>query len=94
MATAATTSEHDKVSAPNDLSRSPERPVVDAQTQTPAAAAKSTAAPPPGRVPSFRQARSIQFPQTPWPNRGFQALPLLATFHLGSRVRQNRLFRA
>jgi hypothetical protein len=50
LATAATNSDHDQVSAPNDLSRSPERPVVDAQTQTPAAAAKSTAAPPSGRA--------------------------------------------
>ena len=48
VATAATTSEHDKVSAPNDLSRSPERPVADAQTETPVATAKSTAAPPSG----------------------------------------------
>ena len=43
LATAATNSGHDQVSAPNDLSRSPERPVVDAQTQTPLAAAKSAA---------------------------------------------------
>ena len=43
LATAATNSGHDQVSAPNDLSRSPERPVVDTQTQTPVAAAKSTA---------------------------------------------------
>jgi branched-chain amino acid transport system substrate-binding protein len=48
VATAATTSEHDKVSAPNDLSRSPERPVAETQTETPLATAKSTAAPPSG----------------------------------------------
>ena len=47
-ATAATTSDHDKVSAPNDLSRSPERPVADTQTETPVATAESTAAPPSG----------------------------------------------
>ena len=45
LATAATNSDHDQVSAPNDLSRSPERPVVDTQTQTPVASAKSTAGP-------------------------------------------------
>ena len=50
LATAATNSDHDQVSAPNDLSRSPERPVVDTQTQTPVAAAKSTAGPPSGRA--------------------------------------------
>jgi branched-chain amino acid transport system substrate-binding protein len=43
LATAATNSGHDQVSAPNDLSRSPERPVVDTPTQTPVAAAKSAA---------------------------------------------------
>ena len=48
VATAATTSEHDKVSAPNDLSRSPERPVAETPTETPLATAKSTAAPPSG----------------------------------------------
>src|SRR6202041_1907607 len=47
-ATAAKTSEHDKVSAPNDLSRSPERPVAETPTETPLATAKSTAAPPSG----------------------------------------------
>ena len=46
LATAATNSDHDRVSAPNDLSRSPERPVVDTHTQTPVAAARSIAAPP------------------------------------------------
>src|SRR3984885_7704196 len=46
VSTAATTSEHDKVSAPNDLSRSPERPVAETPTETPLATAKSTAAPP------------------------------------------------
>ena len=45
LATAATNSDHDQVSAPNDLSRSPERPVVDTPTQTPLVAAKSIAAP-------------------------------------------------
>ena len=48
-ATAATTSDHDKVSTPNDLSRSPERLVADTQTETPVATAESTAAPPAGR---------------------------------------------
>jgi ABC-type branched-subunit amino acid transport system substrate-binding protein len=48
VATAAKTSEHDKVSAPNDLSRSPERPVAETPTETPLATAKSTAAPPSG----------------------------------------------
>jgi branched-chain amino acid transport system substrate-binding protein len=43
LATAATNSNHNQVSAPNDLSRSPERPVVDTPTQTPVAAAKSAA---------------------------------------------------
>jgi branched-chain amino acid transport system substrate-binding protein len=47
-ATAATTSDHDKVSGPNDLSRSPERPVADTQTETPVATAESIAAPPSG----------------------------------------------
>ena len=50
LATAATNSDHDQVSASNDLSRSPGRPVVDTPTQTPVAAAKSIAAPPPGRA--------------------------------------------
>jgi branched-chain amino acid transport system substrate-binding protein len=45
LATAATNSNHNQVSAPNDLSRSPERPVVDTQTQTPLVAAKSITAP-------------------------------------------------
>jgi hypothetical protein len=45
LATApATDSGHDQVSAPNDLSRPPERPVVDTQTQAAVAAAKSMAA--------------------------------------------------
>jgi branched-chain amino acid transport system substrate-binding protein len=57
VATAATTSDHDKVSTPNDLSRSPERPVVDTQTETPVATAKSTAAPPSG--PAVLSAVSI-----------------------------------
>jgi branched-chain amino acid transport system substrate-binding protein len=57
VATAATTSDHDKLSAPNDLSRSPERPVVDTQTETPVATAKSTAAPPSG--PAVLSAVSI-----------------------------------
>jgi branched-chain amino acid transport system substrate-binding protein len=57
VATAVTTSDHDKVSAPNDLSRSPERPVVDTQTETPVATAKSTAAPPSG--PAVLSAVSI-----------------------------------
>jgi len=43
LATAATSSDHDQVSAPNDLSRSLERPVMEAQS--PVAAAKSIAAP-------------------------------------------------
>ena len=93
-ATAATTSDHDKVSTPNDLSRSPERLVADTQTETPVATAESTAAPPSGRAAVLSAGSIIQFPQTPRPNRGFQALPLLATFHLGSRMGQNRLFRA
>jgi branched-chain amino acid transport system substrate-binding protein len=45
LATATTNSDHNQVSAPNDLSRWPERPVVDTQTQTPVAAAKSITAP-------------------------------------------------
>jgi ABC-type branched-subunit amino acid transport system substrate-binding protein len=57
VATAATTSDHDKVSTPNDLSRSPERPVPDTQTETPVATAKSTAAPPSG--PAVLSAVSI-----------------------------------
>jgi branched-chain amino acid transport system substrate-binding protein len=57
VATAVTTSDHDKVSAPNDLSRSPERPVPDTQTETPVATAKSTAAPPSG--PAVLSAVSI-----------------------------------
>ena len=57
VATAATTSDHDKLSAPNDLSRSPERPVPDTQTETPVATAKSTAAPPSG--PAVLSAVSI-----------------------------------
>jgi ABC-type branched-subunit amino acid transport system substrate-binding protein len=44
LATAATSSDHDQASAPNGLSPSPERPVVDAQTQTPVAAAPQTTA--------------------------------------------------
>jgi branched-chain amino acid transport system substrate-binding protein len=43
LATAATNSDHNQVSAPNDLSRLPERLVVDTQTQTPVVAAKSGA---------------------------------------------------
>jgi branched-chain amino acid transport system substrate-binding protein len=43
LATAATNSDHDQASAPNDLSR-PERAVADTQTQAPVAATKSTAA--------------------------------------------------
>ena len=57
VATAVTTSDHDKVSAPNDLSRSPERPVAVTQTETPVATAKSTAAPPSG--PAVLSAVSI-----------------------------------
>jgi ABC-type branched-subunit amino acid transport system substrate-binding protein len=57
VATAATTSDHDKVSTPNELSRSPERPVPDTQTETPVATAKSTAAPPSG--PAVLSAVSI-----------------------------------
>jgi hypothetical protein len=44
-ATAATSSHRDQVSAPNDLSRSPERSVAETQTKAPVAAAKSIAAP-------------------------------------------------
>ena len=94
LATSATNSEHDQVSAPIDSSRPPERSVVNTQTQTPVAAAKSTAVPPPGRPPSLRQARSIYFPRPLWPIRGFQRRAPLATFHLGSPTGQNRLFRA
>jgi ABC-type branched-subunit amino acid transport system substrate-binding protein len=43
-ALATTNSDHGQLSAPNDLSRSPERPVADAQTQAPVVAAKPTAA--------------------------------------------------
>ena len=57
VATAVTTSDHDKVSTPNDLRRSPERPVPDTQTETPVATAKSTAAPPSG--PAVLSAVSI-----------------------------------
>lgn len=45
LAPAAANSGHDEALARNDLSRSPERLVLDAQTQTPIAAAKSIAAP-------------------------------------------------
>jgi branched-chain amino acid transport system substrate-binding protein len=45
LATTATSSDHDQASASNDLSRPPERPAVDTQTQTPDAAATSSAAP-------------------------------------------------
>ena len=45
LAPAATNSDHAQASAPNELSRSPERPVVDTQTPTPVAPAKSIAAP-------------------------------------------------
>ena len=45
LATAATNLDHDQLPAPNDLSRSPERPLAETQTQTRVAAAKSIAAP-------------------------------------------------
>ena len=44
LAAAATDSDRDPVSAPNDLSRSPERPVLDADAQTLVAGPKSIAA--------------------------------------------------
>ena len=40
-----TKSDHDQLAAPNDLSRSLERPVAETQTRTPVAAAESIAAP-------------------------------------------------
>jgi hypothetical protein len=94
VAAATTTSEHDKVSAPNDLSRSPERPVADTQMETPVATAKSTAAPSSGPAAVLSAGSIDSVPANALANRGFQALPLLATFHLGSRMPQNRLFRA
>jgi branched-chain amino acid transport system substrate-binding protein len=45
QATTATSSDHDQASAPSDLSRSPERPAVDTQRQTPLVAAKPSAVP-------------------------------------------------
>ena len=51
LATAATSSDHDQVSASNDLSRSPRRPVVDTPTQIPVAAAKSAAPQRPASLP-------------------------------------------
>ena len=48
--TSMSNSARDQVSTPNDLSRSPELPVLEAETQTPVAAARSIAAPLSGRV--------------------------------------------
>ena len=73
LATAATNSDHDQVSAPNDLSRPPERPVVDAQTQTPVAAAKSTAAPPSGRAVASSTGSIGSLPTTALANPGGSA---------------------
>ena len=70
LATAATNSDHDQVTAPNDLSRSPERPAVDTQTQTPVAAAKSIAAPPSGQAAVLSVGSIDSLPATALANPG------------------------
>jgi ABC-type branched-subunit amino acid transport system substrate-binding protein len=61
------------VSAPNDLSRSPERPIVDAQAQAPVAAARSIAAPPSGRVALLSAGSIDSVPATALANPGGSA---------------------
>ena len=73
LATAATNSDRDQVSAPNDLSRSPERPVVGTQTQTPVAAAKPIAAPPSGRAAVLSAGSINSLPGTALANPGVSA---------------------
>jgi branched-chain amino acid transport system substrate-binding protein len=70
LATAATNSDHDQVTPPNDLSRAPERPAVDTQTQTPVAAVASIAAPPSGRGAASSPSSVDSLPATALANPG------------------------
>jgi ABC-type branched-subunit amino acid transport system substrate-binding protein len=72
-APAAANSDHDQASAPNDLGPSPERSVVDAQTQTPVAAAQSIFAPPSGPAIALLAGSIDSVPATASPNPGSSA---------------------
>jgi ABC-type branched-subunit amino acid transport system substrate-binding protein len=58
------------MTAPNDLSRSPERPAVDTQTQTPVAAAKPIATPPSGQAAVLSAGSIDSHPATALANPG------------------------
>jgi branched-chain amino acid transport system substrate-binding protein len=73
LAIAATNSDHGQVSAPNDLSRAPERPTVDTQSQTPLGAAKSSAAPPSGPAAVLSPGSGGSLPATALANPGIPA---------------------
>jgi branched-chain amino acid transport system substrate-binding protein len=73
LATAAANSDHEQGSAPKDLSRPPDRPAVDAQVQTPLAAAKSSAAPPSGPAAVLAPGSSGSLPATALANPGVPA---------------------
>jgi branched-chain amino acid transport system substrate-binding protein len=73
LATAATNSDHDQVSASNDLSRPPARPAADTQTQAPLGAAKSSAAPPSGLAAALSPGSSESLPAAALANPGVPA---------------------